>query len=287
MVEFVTRKSMKIRPSGRSTDFISPSFGFGCLYNCTYCYMKRHKPIGLTIATNTDEILNSINNHVQLQNWSKIPNQTHDLFYTYDISCNEDFCLHLKYHDWNKIFDFFKNHPKAFGSMATKYVNKNLLSYNPENKIRIRLSLMPEKYRQQLEPKTSTIQERLDFIIPLIESGYDVHLNFSPVIYVENEGNLYVDLFKQVANIVPEKYRHIVKSEVIFLTHNEKRHKYNLDNNLTGEKLIWRPDLQEIKTSHYGGKNLRYNRFLKSNLITEFKKVHNNIIPWNTIRYIF
>ena len=32
-VERVTRKSMIIRPSGRSTDYIAPSFGHGCLYN--------------------------------------------------------------------------------------------------------------------------------------------------------------------------------------------------------------------------------------------------------------
>ena len=37
IVEKVVRKSMIIRPSGRSTDYISPSFGHGCLYNCTYC----------------------------------------------------------------------------------------------------------------------------------------------------------------------------------------------------------------------------------------------------------
>ena len=37
LIEKVTRKSMLIRPSGRSTDFISPSFGHGCLYNCSYC----------------------------------------------------------------------------------------------------------------------------------------------------------------------------------------------------------------------------------------------------------
>ena len=37
LIEKVTRKSMIIRPSGRSTDFISPSFGHGCLFNCSYC----------------------------------------------------------------------------------------------------------------------------------------------------------------------------------------------------------------------------------------------------------
>lgn len=31
------RKSMVIRPSGRSTDYISPSFGVGCLFECSYC----------------------------------------------------------------------------------------------------------------------------------------------------------------------------------------------------------------------------------------------------------
>jgi len=35
VVEEVVRKSMIIRPSGRSTDFIAPSFGHGCLYNCS------------------------------------------------------------------------------------------------------------------------------------------------------------------------------------------------------------------------------------------------------------
>lgn len=37
MITQLNRKSMIIRPSGRSTDFISPSFGYGCLYNCGYC----------------------------------------------------------------------------------------------------------------------------------------------------------------------------------------------------------------------------------------------------------
>lgn len=61
MIKKVNRKTFKIRPSGRSTDFISPSFGYGCLYNCSYCYMKRHKPRGLSVATNTEEFLEFIN----------------------------------------------------------------------------------------------------------------------------------------------------------------------------------------------------------------------------------
>ena len=54
---------MIIRPSGRSTDFITPSFGHGCLYNCSYCYMKRNKVKGLDIANNHREILEQVLTH--------------------------------------------------------------------------------------------------------------------------------------------------------------------------------------------------------------------------------
>ena len=135
-----TRKTFKIRGSGRSTDFISPSFGYGCLYDCSYCYMKRHKPKGLSVATNTNDILTAINNHAAFAVVDK-PNQTHPVYTTYDISCNEDFALHAKYHNWTRIFNFFKEHPTAMGSFATKYVNPELTTFNPEGKIRIRFRI--------------------------------------------------------------------------------------------------------------------------------------------------
>ncbi len=133
LIQTVTRKTFLIRPSGRSTDFISPSFGYGCLYNCSYCYMKRHKPTGLSVATNTGDILTELNNHAFFTPVEK-PNQTHADYTTYDISCNEDFALHHKMHDWERIFEFFRDHPIAMGSFATKYVNPIFTNFNPEGK---------------------------------------------------------------------------------------------------------------------------------------------------------
>jgi len=285
-VEKVIRKTMKIRPSGRSTDFISPSFGHGCLYNCTYCYMKRHKAEGLDIATNTGDILTEINNHSWFTTVDK-PNQTHPELITYDISCNEDFALHAKYHNWKKIFDFFKFHPLAMGSFATKYVNRDLLEYNSDRKIRIRFSLMPETWRQTLEPDTSPTIERIMAINDFIEAGYDVHVNFSPVIVEDTWLKRYEKLFKLLDENVKDEHKDKVKAEVIFLTHNAEKHDYNLQNNLPGEDLLWKPEMQETKISQYGGENLRYKHNLKSKLIEEWKKLHREIIPWNTVRYIF
>jgi spore photoproduct lyase len=284
MIEKVTRKSMIIRPSGRSTDFISPSFGHGCLYNCSYCYMKRHKPKGLDIATNTGDILTEINSHCMFSDVEK-PNQTHAEYITYDISCNEDFALHAKYHDWKRIFGFFKDHPRAMGSFATKYVNEDLLDYNPEGKIRIRFSLMPEKYSRVLEPHTTPIDLRIKAIDRFIQAGYDVHINFSPVIVTNGWMDEYPELFRQVDGIVENKDK--VKAEVIFLTHNAAKHKHNLANGIPGEDLLWKPMIQESKISEYGGKNIRYTAHLKKRYINYFKRFHEEIIPWNTIRYIF
>lgn len=284
LVKNVVRKTFDIRPSGRSTDFITPSFGYGCLYNCSYCYCKRHTDEDITIASNPQDILTAVNNHAMFAVVEK-PNQTHPEYITYDLSCNEDFSLHAKFHKWEYIFDFFKNHPKAMGSLATKYVNNKLCTYNPEKKIRIRFSLMPQHYSDLLEPNTSSILERIKAIDRFIEAGYDVHINFSPVIVHDRWLEHYEYLFKQVNEHV--SYKELVKAEVIFLTHNEEKHKRNLIYGTPGEHLIWKPEIQESKISQYGGKNIRYKAGLKAQYIKEWTKLHDEIIPWNTIRYIF
>ena len=283
-VKKVKRKTFKIRPSGRSTDFISPSFGYGCLYNCSYCYMKRHRPYGLDIATNTEDILTEINSHVMFAEVDK-PNQTHKEYITYDISCNEDFALHAKHHEWEKIFKFFKNHPVAMGSFATKYVNKNFLKFDPKEKIRIRFSLMPQNKADIHEPNTSKIIDRILAINDFILSGYDVHVNFSPIIVYDGWLNDYFKLFRLMDKYVENKEN--VLAECIFLTHNYERHKLNLKNHPQTEVDIWVPNIQETKISKYGGENIRYNWKLKKDYIKDFVNLHNKTIPWNKIRYIF
>jgi spore photoproduct lyase len=278
------RKNLIIRPSGRSTDFLTPTIIMGCGFQCSYCYCKRYKTEGVDVATNINDILTEIDHHVWFADVEK-PNQTHPEFISYDLGCNSDMALHAKHYDWRKVFDFFKNHPKAMGSFATKYVNEDLLTYNPEGKIRIRFSLMPQKYADKLEPNTTSIDLRIKNIDRFIKAGYDVHINFSPVIVEKDWLIEYGELFRKVQGGV--EYKDNVKAEVIFLTHNEGKHQYNLDNSLFGEELLWKPEIQENKTSQYGGNNIRYKHDLKSQYIKQWVELHDSIIPWNTIRYIF
>lgn len=171
------------------------------------------------------------------------------------------------------------------GSFATKYVNPALVEFDPKQKIRIRFSLMPQNISDILEPKTSKIIDRIKAIDAFIDAGYDVHINFSPVVVYNKWLEDYEYLFDMVNDYV--SYKNVVKAEVIFLTHNKDKHQYNLVNNLSGENLLWSPELQEDKISQYGGKNIRYKHQLKSQFIKQWVELHDKIIPWNKIRYIF
>jgi len=152
------------------------------------------------------------------------------------------------------------------GSFATKYVNEKLIEYNPQGKIRIRFSLMPQIMADKLEPNTSKIIDRIKAINAFIDAGYDVHINFSPVIVAGNWLEEYENLFHMVNDYVD--YKDVVKAEVIFLTHNENKHKYNLTNDIPGEdEYLWVPTIQESKISQYGGKNIRYKHDFKAQYI--------------------
>ena len=122
---------------------------------------------------------------------------------------------------------------------------------------------MPQVKSDIHEPFTSKIIDRIKAIDKFIYAGYDVHVNFSPIIVYDGWLEDYTELFNLVNDHVINK--NIVLSECIFLTHNFKKHMENLEANPLTEKDLWVPDIQESKTSQYGGKNVRYNHKLKRN----------------------
>ena len=144
---------------------------------------------------------------------------------------------------------------------------------------------MPQYKSDLHEPGTSKIIDRIKAINAFIDAGYDVHVNFSPVIVYEGWLEDYADLFNMLNDYV--EYKSEVLAEVIFLTHNKNKHIANLLRVINSESTLWTPENQETKTSQYGGENIRYKHNLKRVFIKDFVNLHNKTIPWNTIRYIF
>ena len=144
---------------------------------------------------------------------------------------------------------------------------------------------MPQHKSDLHEPKTSKIIDRIKAIDVFIDAGYDVHVNYSPIIVYDGWLDDYADLFHMMNEHV--KYKDQVLAECIFLTHNFKKHTINLGRHPETEVDLWVLTKQELKTSQYGGENVRYKLGMKSEYINQFKQLHKSIVPWNKIRYIF
>jgi len=284
------RKSLDVRPNGRSADFIAPSYANGCALACSYCYVPRRKGFANPISTfvNIDDMTDAIARHARKLGPKTEPNQVDPSLWVYDIGENGDCGVDALISDnVRDLITLFRDLPDARGSFATKFVNRDLLDYDPRGKSRIRFSLMPRRIAKLVDIRTSSIPDRIAAIGDFFEAGYEVHLNFSPVIYYEGWLEDYADLFDQVADTVPAPALAQLKAEVIFLTHNDRLHEVNLKWHPRGETLLWVPELQEAKVSETGGHNVRYRRGLKGQLVREFTDLLNAKLPTCTVRYAF
>ena len=246
----------------------------GCMKS--YCYVSRHNNNRVYVNENVDDILTSVDKWVSKQPWQKVPNQVDDKYYVLDIGCSTDVPLMGKYYDWQKVFDFFNDHERAKSTFATKYPTRMRDYKIDPQKNRIRVSLMPQVYSSVLEPNTDKIDDRIA-AIPKLQQNFEVHINFSPIIYHPGWLAEYDKLFKQLQGID-------FKSECIFLTYNHVQYERNTD---AVNELCWKPEIQEHKNSQYVDGNIRYQWQLKNQMICQFKELYQNYFPIESIRYIF
>lgn len=284
------RKGMEVRPNGRSADFIAPSYANGCALACAYCYVPRRKGFANPISTfvNIDPICAAIGRHARKMGPKTEPNQVDPRDWVYDVGENSDASVDALISDnVRDLVGFFRDLPNAKASFATKAVNRALLAYDPRGRTRVRFSLMPHRIARLVDIRTAPIAERIAAVDDFVEAGYEVHLNFSPVIYYESWLEDYADLFDQVDAGLSARSKSQLAAEVIFLTHNEGLHEVNLAWHPRAESLLWVPELQESKISETGGRNVRYARGLKGQLVDEFTALLRARLPDCTIRYAF
>lgn len=285
-------KTLVTKSNNNSSDAISPNYIYGCAGGCgSYCYMKRYNQDKVYVNTNISDIENSITQWAEELTFPKIPNQQDSKYYIVDIGCNTDIALHQKHlikadydidlfssnlKGLDRILFFYDNYYKLNSTFATKYpsmLNLDVKHFN--KKPRVRISLMPQIFSDVLEPNTDKILSRIRDINRLQELGWEVHLNFSPVIVYDNWLEEYRLLFEMI------KHRQDltnVKSEVIFLTN----HKHSMLNATDEVKEIIQHS-SEVKNNRG---IMRYPINNKKKYVKQFTELHNEIlgIP---IRYIF
>ncbi len=284
------KKTLTCRTNGRSGDFIAPSHANGCTMACVYCYVPRRKGYANPITTfvNIDDICTTIERHAAKQGIKLDANQIDPDYWVYDIGENSDCSVDAQISDnVRDLVVLFKALPNAKGSFATKYVNRDLLGYEPDGKMRVRLSLMPPGLARVIDVRTSRMSERIAFIDDLVDAGYEVHVNFSPVVVYDGWLDEYARLFEEIDDVLSERAKRQLAAEVIFLTHNAELHQVNLMWHPQAETLLWQPDKQESKVSESGGTNVRYRHGTKGAMLRSFTALLNHHVPYCTVRYAF
>jgi len=288
MIKLQETKTLVTKPNDNSANCIAPNVIYGCFGGCvnTYCYMSRYNGTRVFVNQNVDDIFNSV---VEWEkDYVKVPDQQDPVYTMVDIACNSDLVLMQK-HMPEPLIDYLKrydDHPRLNSTMATKYPGLLKLDVNHFNKKpRVRVSLMPQKYSDVLEPKMQSIESRIKDIDRLEKLGWEVHLNYSPVIFVKNWTKEYNDLFSQVKALQTQPksqgktLQKELKCEVIALTNHKLQMKRS---SLEAQELM--KYSSEIKNNQG---IMRYPLKYKSKLINEFKEIYSQYFDLSTIRYIF
>lgn len=251
-VKYAERKTKLIRDNGRSANFTTPNFVVNCPMLCAYCYQHRYnESTDINVATNVSSLLENILEHRNKLGIKK-PDQCDEKFWIYDIACNTDLSKVAKYFDWKQVFQFAVDNDLKF-TFATKWFNKDFLTFNPNKKVRIRLSLLPERMVKIMDKGTHPLDVRLQAMKELYNAGYEIHVNFSPIIYYKE----WIEDYKELFQKVKELNINDLQAECIFLTHEYNKHLRNTQNYPEAEQYLWIPDIQENKISVYGGSSYK------------------------------
>ena len=270
-------KTLVTKDNNNSANCIAPNLIYGCFGGCvdTYCYMSRYNGKRVFVNENVDDIFNSV---VEWEkSFTKVPDQQDPVYTMVDIACNSDLVLMQK-HLPEPLIDYLKrydDHPQLNSTMATKYpslLKLNVTKFN--KKPRVRVSLMPQRFADVLEPKMQKVADRIPEINRLKDLGWEVHVNYSPLIFYKKWKEDYRELFKMVKDIAG-----VNKCEVIALT------------NHANQMARSSAEARELMSLSYEVKNksgvMRYPLKHKTRLLEEFKELYSQYFNLDTIRYIF
>ncbi|RAI59022.1 spore photoproduct lyase family protein [Roseicella frigidaeris] len=284
------KQGLGFRPNGRSADFIAPSTSNGCAMACAYCYVARRKGHAnpITAFANIEAILAATARHAARLGPKPQPNQVDPAAWVYDLGENGDLSVDALISDnVRDLVALFRTLPNAKGSFATKGVNPALLDYDPQGRTRIRMSLMPPGLARLLDVRAAPVEARIAALPELHRAGYEVQVNFSPVVLREGWEAEWAALFQALDDALPAAMKPGLAAEVIMLTHNAALHEMNLAWHPKAEALLWRPDLQEEKRSGTGAVNLRYRAAWKARWLARFQALLAARLPYCRVRYAF
>ncbi len=301
----------KLDPNGRSTDFLpSNMIQSGCAgYNCSYCYLDRHGPSFLKLYDDCYKFVDfcvdlETNKQSSIDLFKKVTGKDiervrdpkHNPYITIDIGCDDQVTISnrvTKHHKYpghivdiiNSVHDKTKEIMLSFASKDSDFTDFAPNIKDP-SRMRIRLSLSPEDHRKVLELNTSKIEDRIKSINYLVDLGFEVHVNLSPIVVTDNFADEYAELLKQLDSGINDKAKAQLAYEIIFVTHsdcvndNMEQFMPKAFNMIANGPLMLEPKWNKPNVKSYKRSSKDQLKSIMNGLIEE-------ITPYSRIRYMF
>ena len=204
------------KKDGKKLHEIPKNFGIGgdknyyfshmlnCIYDCEYCFLQgKHMSAHYLLFINYEDFFLEIKKKLKINN-----SQKNYFFSGYD-------CDSLALDGITGFVDYFlpifKKNKNAVLEIRTKSIQINkILKYKPFNNCVIAFSFTPENISKLVEHKVPSVKKRIDVMKKLVEKGWKIGLRFDPIVPACNFGKIYEELFKKIANSIPEKNIHSI-----------------------------------------------------------------------------
>jgi spore photoproduct lyase len=114
----------------------------------SYVARRKGNANPITAFVIVEEILVSIERHASKQGMKLEPTQADGEHWVYELGTNSDLSVDAAIGgNVRDLVGFFRELPNAKETFATKFVNRELLDYAPQEKTRIRFSLIRPRLR--------------------------------------------------------------------------------------------------------------------------------------------
>jgi spore photoproduct lyase len=203
--------------------------GFGCPYECTYCYLQSYQNFpGIILPSNINDFFDNP------------PTVTSaGIFGTKRIGSGE-FTDSLVYDDITgfslKILEFFRDKPDFTFEFKTKSDKiDNLLAFGSIPNAVVSWSLNPQAVIDENEFYSAGLSERLAAAVECAKAGFGVGFHFDPVIHYEGWETGYKELVEKLLEAVPsDKIRWISLGTLRMAPDTKKV----IENRFPGSKLL-------------------------------------------------
>lgn len=207
------RKTHKYMENHKVSDFIAPYTSSGCTAMCMYCYLvcNYNKCAYLRLFVNREQMLGKV--------IETCANSEKEL--CIELGSNSDLVLENTItHNLVYTIEEFSKTQKGLITFPTKFhMVDEILPLNHKHKVIVRVSVNPQKIISAVELGTSSLMERIEAIVKLLDADYKVGILVAPIILVDNYQIQYDELLKTLYENIPQKYHSKLFFEVIFMTY--------------------------------------------------------------------